>query len=192
MAESRPSVLVVDDEPSVAQTYSLWLESEYDVRTAHDGEEALEAVDEETDVVLLDRRMPTVSGDEALSRMREVGYDCRVAMVTAVDPDFEIVDMPFDSYLSKPVTRDDVVDTIEELLALSEYDQAVRERFAVERKRAALEAHKPESELVDSEEYARLQETADELSESAEMELDHDSFKKALGGIDEDEPETAF
>ena len=192
MAESRPSVLVVDDEPSVAQTYSLWLEGEYDVRTANDGEEALEAVDEATDVVLLDRRMPNVSGDEALSRMREAGYDCRVAMVTAVDPDFEIVDMPFDSYLSKPVTRDDVVDTIEELLALAEYDQAVRERFAVERKRAALESRKPESELTDSEEYAELQQTAEELSESTEMEMNHDSVKKSLGGIDEDDPETAF
>ena len=192
MAESRPSVLVVDDEPSVAQTYSLWLEGEYDVRTAHDGEEALEAVDQTTDVVLLDRRMPNVSGDEALSRMREASYDCRVAMVTAVDPDFEIVDMPFDSYLSKPVTRDDVVDTIEELLDLAAYDEAVRERFAVERKRAALESRKPESELADSDEYTELQQTAEELSESTGMELDHDSFKKALGGIDEDDPETAF
>ena len=192
MSESRPSVLVVDDEPSVAQTYSLWLEGEYDVRTANDGEEALDAVSETTDVVLLDRRMPNVSGDEALSRMREAGYDCRVAMVTAVDPDFDIVDMPFDSYLSKPVTREDVTDTIDELLALAEYDRTVVERFAVERKRAALESRKHETELAESEEYTRLEETADELSASAEMEMDHDTFEKALGGIDEDESGMAF
>jgi DNA-binding response OmpR family regulator len=36
--------------------------------------------------VLLDRRMPGLSGDNALNRIREREYDCRVAMVTAVDP----------------------------------------------------------------------------------------------------------
>jgi len=191
MADSRPSVLVVDDEPSVAQAYALWLDGEYEIETAHDGEEALDALSDATDVVLLDRRMPNVSGDEALERMREAGYDCRVAMVTAVDPDFDIVDMPFDSYLSKPVTREEVTETIEELLELSAYDDAVAERFAVEQKRAALEERKAQSELADSEEYERLREQSESLSSSAELEMDHDTFEKALSDIDDD-AETAF
>ncbi|GAB7094325.1 response regulator [Halolamina litorea] len=192
MDDTRPSVLVVDDEPSVAKAYSLWLDGEYQIETAHNGEEALDAVCETTDVVLLDRRMPNVSGDEALSRMREAGYDCRVAMVTAVDPNFDIVEMPFDDYLSKPVTREEVIGTIEELLDLAAYDDAVAERFAVERKRAALESRKPDSELEESEEYARLQQQSEELSTDTGMEMDHDSVKKALGDIESDEPKTAF
>lgn len=191
MADSRPTVLVVDDEPSVAQAYSLWLDDEYDVRTAHDGEAALDAVSDSTDVVLLDRRMPNVDGDEALEAMRAAGYDCRVAMVTAVDPDFDIVEMPFDSYLSKPVTREEVVETIETLLDLAEYDETVTDRFAVERKRAALESRKPAGELADSEEYDRLRERSERLADATEMEMDHDTFQKALGDIS-DEPETAF
>jgi len=191
MADSRPTVLVVDDDPSIAQAYSLWLDDEYDVEVAHDGEEALDAVSEATDVVLLDRRMPNVSGGEALETIREAGYDCRVAMVTAVDPEFDIVEMPFDSYLSKPVSREEVVDTIETLLDLAEYDETVAERFAVERKRAALEARKPAAELEASEAYDRLREQSERLADTTEIEMDHETFEKALGDIG-DELETAF
>ncbi|MFB6221987.1 MAG: response regulator [Halolamina sp.] len=192
MSNSNPSVLVVDDEPSVAEAYSLWLDGKYDVETAFDGREALEKVDESTDVVLLDRRMPDVSGDEALEAIREAGYNCRVAMVTAVDPDFDIVDMPFDSYLTKPVTRDDVIEAIDELLKIDEYEDAVKERFAIAKKRAALENEKSVTELDRSEEYTELREAASELPDADDVELDHDAFAKTLSELDSDDTETVF
>lgn len=192
MSDANPSVLVVDDEKSVAEAYSLWLKSEYDVETAFDGGEALELVDETTDVVLLDRRMPGVSGDEALEAMREAGYECRVAMVTAVDPDFDIVEMPFDSYLTKPVTRDDVIEAIEELLEIDEYEDAVKERFAVAKKRAVLENEKPLSELEENEEFAELREAESELEDATDVEMDHESFSKTLSDLDTDDTETVF
>ena len=192
MSDANPSVLVVDDEQSVAEAYSLWLKGEYDVETAFDGGEALELVDETTDVVLLDRRMPGVSGDEALEAMREAGYDCRVAMVTAVDPDFDIVEMPFDSYLTKPVTRDDVIEAIDELLKIDEYEDAVKQRFAVAKKRAALENEKPLSELEENEQFAELRETESTLADATDVEMDHESFTKTLSGLDTDDTETVF
>ncbi len=45
-----------------------------------------------------------MSGDEVLDTIAERGIDPAVVMVTAVDPDFDIVEMPFDEYLTKPVT----------------------------------------------------------------------------------------
>lgn len=192
MSDTDPSVLVVDDEPSVAEAYSLWLEGEYHIQTAFDGEEALELVDGSTGVVLLDRRMPGMSGDEVLETIRKSGHDCRVAMVTAIDPDFDIVDMPFDTYLTKPVTRDEVIDTIVELLEISEYDEELKELFSIAQKRAALEAEKPLAELQTHDKFADLQETEAELADAADMELDHDSFEKTLAGLDVDESATVF
>ncbi|MFB6176845.1 MAG: response regulator transcription factor, partial [Halobaculum sp.] len=97
MTDQSPTVLVVDDEQQVADAYALRLQMEYDdVRKAYGGQEALDTVDETVDVVLLDRRMPDYSGGEVLEKMRERGLDCSVIMVTAVDPDFDIVSMPFD------------------------------------------------------------------------------------------------
>jgi len=80
--------------------------ADHEVRTAYSGEEALEKVDEDVDIVLLDRLLPDLPdlpGDEVLERVRERGLDCRVVMVTAVDPDFDIVELPVDEYIHKPV-----------------------------------------------------------------------------------------
>jgi two-component system response regulator AdeR len=148
------TVLIVDDEPNVVEAYALWLEDEYEeIRTATGGEEALAAIDEDVDVVLLDRRMPVLSGDDVLAELDGRGLDPRVAMVTAVDPDFDIVEMGFDAYLTKPVSRADLVETVEQLLALDEYEAGVREQFALVEKRAVLETEMTEDELAESEEY---------------------------------------
>ncbi|TKX52052.1 response regulator, partial [Halorubrum sp. SS7] len=65
MSEKPPLVLVVEDEPDLADLYAAWLGDEYRVRTAYGGREALDQLDEtddEVDAILLDRRMPGLSG----------------------------------------------------------------------------------------------------------------------------------
>jgi len=135
------TVLVVDDDADLAETYALWLRDYVDVHTAYDGTDALDVLAEyDVDVVLLDRRMPSMSGDALLAAMRDAGYDQRVAMITAVDPALDVVEMPFDDYLVKPVDHDDVLSTVELLLALADHADAFREYFSLESKLAALEA----------------------------------------------------
>jgi DNA-binding NtrC family response regulator len=165
MSSSEPAstVLVVDDERDVADAYSLRLEGEYDVRTAYGGEDALETIDDDVSVVLLDRRMPDMSGDEVLDAFRERGYDCGVIMVTAVDPDFDIIEMPFDDYLQKPVDRDTLFDAIDDQLDSLDRNDAVSELFSVTAKAGVLEQRKSVDELEDHEEYQQLTTRAEEL-----------------------------
>jgi len=160
---TEPRVLIVDDEAEVADVYALRLRTEYDTETAYGGEEALEAVDESVDVVLLDRRMPQVSGDDVLSTIRKRGLDIRVIMITAVDPDFDIVDMPFDDYLCKPVQKEDLVAAIEQQLTASRYDDQLTEYLEITSKIALLEAEKTDTELDASEEVTELRERAERL-----------------------------
>ncbi len=177
-------MLIVDDEAEVADVYALRLRDEYDTETAYGGEEALEAVDESVDVVLLDRRMPQVSGDEVLSTIRERGLDTRVVMITAVDPDFDIVDMPFDDYLCKPVQKDDLVAAIEQQLTASRYDDRLTEYLEVSSKIALLEAEKTEAELDDSDEVGRLRERAESLRDEMDDALaEFDDFQAAFNEI---------
>ncbi|WP_135365174.1 response regulator [Halosimplex halophilum] len=181
---TEPRVLIVDDEAEVADVYALRLRDEYDTETAYGGEEALEAVDESVDVVLLDRRMPQVSGDEVLSAIRDRGLDTRVVMITAVDPDFDIVDMPFDDYLCKPVQKDDLVAAIEQQLTASRYDDRLTEYLEVTSKIALLEAEKTEAELDDSDEVAGLRERADRLRDEMDDALaEFDDFQAAFNEI---------
>ncbi|MFB6164108.1 MAG: HalX domain-containing protein [Haloarculaceae archaeon] len=160
-----PTVLVVDDEPDVADAYAAQLEREYRVETAYSGAEALETIDEDVDVVLLDRRMPGVSGDDVLAEIRERDLACRVAMVTAVDPDFDIIEMPFDDYVIKPVSREALFETIDRLLTCADYETKLQEYYSLTSKYATLLANKSNAELEDSEEFQRLQDRRESLRE---------------------------
>ena len=182
-------MLVVDDEVEIARAYAAWLRDDYAVQTAHDGREALAVVSDSVDVVLLDRRMPRLSGDEALERLRARGYDVRVAMVTAVDPDFDVVEMPFDTYLTKPVQQPDLSAAVETLSTLAEYDDAVRREFALAEKRAALEAAKSPTELSGDERFASLDEAlSDARCDAIDRlgEVDHETATAALSGLSAD------
>jgi DNA-binding response OmpR family regulator len=162
------TVLVVDDERDIADLYSTWLAEEYEVRTAYGPHEALEQADGELDIVFLDRQMPEMNGDEVLEALRERRLDCRVVMVTAVDPDFDIVEMAFDDYLTKPVMLDDLHGAAERMLDRESYDERMQEFFSLASKKATLEAEKDFVELQDSEEYEQLESEVEHLREEAD------------------------
>ena len=172
MAESEePTVLLVDDEPDLLDVYELWLADSCQVRTASSGEAAVETVDESVDVVFLDRQMPGMAGDEVLREVRARGYDPQVAMLTAVDPSADIVDLPFDDYLTKPVSQTELEAVIDVLLQRAEYDERSRELFALASKRAALEAS-PDIDHRSSAEYRELTDELEALREAVDESLD--------------------
>jgi CheY-like chemotaxis protein len=167
--QERKQILVVDDESEIADLYATWLRRDHEVQTAYSGPEALEVVDESVDIVFLDRRMPRVSGDEVLARLRDRGLRCRVVLMTAVDPDFDIIDIDFDEYLTKPVMRDDIAEAIETLQDRPVENETAREYHTLVSKKATLEAEKTHSELRHSERYQHLVERIGELADEADI-----------------------
>lgn len=108
------SVLVVDDNRPLADAFARALSVEYDVGTAYTVADARESLDPEVDVVLLDRRLPDGSGDDLLEEIRERGYGCRVAVVSAAEKSSEL---DCDAYVTKPLSgADEVRATVTELL----------------------------------------------------------------------------
>jgi len=150
------NILVVDDESGLADLYTVWLSDTHDVETAYSGEEAIQKVDGDTDIVFLDRRMPHVSGDEVLAAIRDQDVDCQVAMVTGVNADFDIIDIPFDDYLSKPVSEDDFEAVIERLHRRSAYNDALQSYFSLVSRQATLQAEKQPEQLAGNDEYTEL------------------------------------
>jgi len=149
---STETILVVDDEETLADLFTAYLAPEYDVRTATSGEEALGKADDEVDVILLDRRMPQMSGDEVLDELvkREIG--AMVGMLSGVDADVDIVELPFDDYLLKPATKSEVTEFVETLHHRSEMDECRQQYFALESKKNALE----QAGRYYTEEYTKL------------------------------------
>jgi DNA-binding response OmpR family regulator len=158
---------------------------------AQNGDEGLEQLDADVDVVLLDRMMPGLSGDEVLERIRERDLGCRVAMVTAVEPDFDILEMGFDAYLSKPIRSEQLHETVDNLLDRSEYDSLLQEYYALVEKQATLEATKSSAELAESDQYdeltQRVTEMRDDLSETLGGIEDDSDFIATLRGLSDDE-----
>lgn len=151
------TVLIVDDDEDLREIYESYLDDRYETRTAADGKTALDLMDDDVDVVLLDRMMPGMSGDEVLREIRLKEYDALVVMLTGVEPDFDIVDMAFDDYLIKPVSQAQLNSTVEEMLTRAKfYDEELRERLKMAAKRSVLQAEKSDAEREKSEKYQEL------------------------------------
>lgn len=170
MSSSDPTtILIVDDEESIADLYSEWLQNKYTVRTAYGGQSALDQLDDTVDIVLLDRRMPDLTGDEVLERARARGLDLQIAMVTAVDPDFDVIEMGFDDYIVKPVSKSDLFDLVDRLLDVGSYDDVIQRYFQLASKKAVLEASKSAAELEASSEYQQLLEEFNQVQRQADQ-----------------------
>lgn len=86
----------------------------YEVETAYGNEEALSVIrGSPVDIVLLNRHMPGLSGDNVLTKLGGHDFSSRVVMVAAVDPEAEVLDTLFDGYLCKLVGREDVCTVID-------------------------------------------------------------------------------
>lgn len=154
--ESGSVVLIVEDKERTARMYRLYLDDEYEVRVATDGKEGLEKLDHDVDVVLLDRLMPNLSGDEMLAELQSKDIDCRVVMVTAVDPDTDLLDMEFDQYLVKPVEEAELRSAVERMLARDALENQVQDMLAIASKLATLEAKLEPEQLEESGAYQQL------------------------------------
>jgi DNA-binding response OmpR family regulator len=175
-----PTVLIVEDEQHLADLYTDYLAEQYEVRTAYSGEEGLELLSSDIDVVLLDRRMPVVSGNEVLAEIEERSLPVRVAMVTAVNPDFDIIEMGVDDYLVKPVTREELTEVVERLQKIAEYDERLQELTTRKLKRNVLQVEKSGTELAESPQFEQLQ------AEIAEIEQRVDELAADLDVEEED------
>lgn len=174
----RPTVLIVDDVQDTVDMYADMLGDGYDVRMAYDGWEALDALDADVDVVLLDRRMPGLSGYDVVEEIRERDCDARIAMVTASEPNFDIADRAFNDYVTKPVSITKLRETVDGLVSRRSYDERSQEYFTTASKLAVLEVNKTQQELQQSETYDELQRQyerlTDELDDTIEeLEAEH-------------------
>ncbi|MFC7057632.1 HalX domain-containing protein [Halovenus salina] len=162
--------------------YAAYLKDDFTVSVTYGGEAAIDAVDDTTDIVLLDRRMPVVTGNEVLAYIDEQGFDCRVAMVTAVNPDFDIIDLRIDDYLVKPVSHEDIRQTVERMLKLEAYNERMQKLTSKKLKRNVLELEKTRAQLSESNEFQQLNDDIDQLEEEVDSitaELDPEGLQRS-------------
>jgi two-component system response regulator RegX3 len=122
-------ILVVDDEPAIvdAVTYALRA-SGFEVDTFGDGESALEAARSKDgyDVLVLDVRLPGLSGIEICRRLRSES-DVPILILTAMDAEVDRVlglEAGADDYVTKPFSVAELVSRVRAILRRRELDRA--------------------------------------------------------------------
>lgn len=122
---TMPKIAVIEDDAAIQQMYRFRLEREgYIVRTAANGLEGLTVAKEfQPDLILLDLRMPVMSGDEMLRKLRsqEWGSDIRVIILTNIskaEAPAELRLLSVNRYIVKAhTTPAQVTEIIKEVLA---------------------------------------------------------------------------
>ncbi len=118
-------ITIVEDDHAISSMYKFKLENAgFTVTTAADGREGLEIIEQaRPDLILLDLRMPVMSGDIMLEKLRakEWGSDIRVVVLTNISRDEAPANLRFlhvDRYIVKAHhTPAQVLDIVHEILA---------------------------------------------------------------------------
>jgi two-component system, OmpR family, response regulator ResD len=119
---SRGSVLVVDDEPTIAEVVARYLDrAGYRTRVAADGAQAIEAAAaERPDLVVLDLMLPRIDGLEVMRRLREQGRDhIAVILLTAKGEESDRViglRLGADDYVVKPFSPVELVARVDAVM----------------------------------------------------------------------------
>jgi two-component system response regulator AtoC len=108
-----PRILIIDDDQSLLESYTVLLEDEFQVSTAESGERGLELLrHEDVHLVLLDVRLPDMSGIEVLRRIKALDENVDVIMITAVKDvrvAVEAIKLGAYDYLEKPFEIDEIL-----------------------------------------------------------------------------------
>lgn len=163
------TVLIVDDEENLADLFAIWLQEQFEVHVAYSGKDALQLFAEQPiDIVILDRRMPGLSGTEVLQSIRERGHAQQVIMVTAVRPTEELAAIDVDDYLFKPIDRSQLLRTVGAAELVLTYDESLTKLFSLTARKATLETHLDKAELKKDDRYGDLVQRIRELDEQTD------------------------
>jgi DNA-binding NtrC family response regulator len=119
--KTKNSILIVDDEKIVRESLFHWFEDEgYEIDTAEDAEKALQKFEKgKFDLILLDMKMPGMSGLELLPKLKQIDSDCFVILITAfasVPSAIQALKDGAYDYVTKPVDPDELSHLVENAL----------------------------------------------------------------------------
>ena len=141
MADSRPTVLLVDDEPLSLETMARILDEQFDIRTAETAAQAEQILaDDWVQVVVSDQRMPGTTGVELLAAVRERWPDLVRIIISGYTDAEDIIDginrAGIYQYITKPWHPDNLLLTVGNACRLYQL-QRENERLSLETRMTA-------------------------------------------------------
>ena len=149
------TVLVVEDEASIASFVSLYLKNAgYDVHVAETGEDALnKAESQQPSLIVLDLMLPDIDGIEVCRRIRRRS-DVPILMLTARDEDVDKIiglEVGADDYMTKPFNPRELVARVRAILRRAAPDRSDRESAVIRHGDLVVDAGRREAKVGDTE-----------------------------------------
>ncbi len=155
MAAAPASILVVEDESSIASFVSLYLKNAgFVVRTAATGNEGLASVRADTpSLIVLDLMLPDIDGIEVCRRIRTTS-DVPILMLTARDEDVDKIiglEVGADDYMTKPFNPRELVARVKSILRRATADRRLPESAVIEHGDLVVDAGRREARVAGDE-----------------------------------------
>src|SRR5438034_6815709 len=155
MSSSTQSVLVVEDEASIASFVSLYLKNAgYDVRTATNGADALTSVqNQQPPLIVLDLMRRDIDGIEICRRIRQKS-DVPILMLTARDEDVDKIiglEVGADDYMTKPFNPRELVARVKSILRRAAPERKDPESAVIQHGELTVDAGRREVKVGDEE-----------------------------------------
>ena len=155
MAATPASILVVEDEGSIASFVSLYLKNAgFTVRTAATGGDALASVRSETPtLIVLDLMLPDIDGIEVCRQIRATS-DVPILMLTARDEDVDKIiglEVGADDYMTKPFNPRELVARVKSILRRATSDRRLPESAVIRHGDLVVDAGRREARVAGEE-----------------------------------------
>ena len=118
---SKKKILIIDDDKSITTVFKMMLEEQgYNVHTAPSGKEAISLAEPSYDLVILDIKLPDITGDEVAKVMKERGMADNIVLMTGYPELEDCIDslgVGIQEILIKPISPDEVLRVAKEALS---------------------------------------------------------------------------
>ena len=155
MAQTSESILIVEDESSIASFVALYLKNAgYSVRTVAKGADALDQVSSDPPALtILDLMLPDIDGIEVCRRIRKTS-DVPILMLTARDEDVDKIiglEVGADDYMTKPFNPRELVARVKSILRRSTPERRQAESAVLRHGDLSIDAGRREVKVGDTE-----------------------------------------
>ena len=132
------STMIVEDEQMVVSIIEDYFPDSYDIRSAETAQRALDTYHDDIELLIFDRRLREMSGDELAASIRAEHKKQLMLCVSGVKPGNDIHQLQCDEYIQKPFTEDELKTKVELLLNRTELEHPAREYLSLRSKQVAL------------------------------------------------------
>ena len=175
LRDDKIKILVIEDNKEQAEMYKRWLEPKYLAEVAKSYDEALRKYREDQRIILMDRNLENSKAEDLINSLDGI-TDSNIVLITGMEPDLSLLDMPIKDYLIKPIGREKLIKTVNKILEVDKRTDKDKELLGLLSKKRVLD--NKSSEVREKEEYHELVDRIEELKN----ELDNipDSVKEDI------------